>query len=194
MRVKKLTSTGVLLVAMAVLTSSCFSMRQFYWSNPNPASGGSSFAVQKMYPTTSGSLVTYEFVMVGWAGSGITTSKRRFDITGNYGGPYNMVQDNTLRSILLGGGECQNQGIDVADITGMNWKLFRTQVEITTGSGNEALVARQSMRVNFPDEGEATRTFVFVTGSWSDDGDGLPEGDDDVFFCSGMMFTTIAVG
>ncbi len=192
MRFRRLATTSALVVTMALLTSSCFAMRQFYWSNPNPASGGSTFAVQKMYPYSAVSIDTYQFVMVGWDDAGISTSKRRFDITGNYGGPYVMIQDNTLRNILLGGGKCVSRGIDVADITDLTWKLFRTSETITTGADNEGKVARQSMRINFP-TGTDVYDFVFVTGAWSDDDDGIPEATD-TFVCTGLAFTTIPVG
>jgi len=150
----------------------------------------------KMFPFDDGAYTDdYQFVMVGWESSetGISTAKRRFDINGAYGGPYTMIQDNALRNWILGNpGLCKSNGVDVTDITGTQWKLFRTAVPVDVPANSSNTLARESVKMTFADADVYPVTFV--TGVWIDSDSSGTAGPGDTAACTGMIFTSIPVG
>ena len=191
---KRSLKTMVLVLVLGLLASGCFSLRGFNWSNNNPPVGGYAFGTLRMFPYSSSNLTTVPFVMVGRESSesGIQMSRQRFDTLGNFGGPYAMSSDATMKAVLLSGGECTVDGVDVTDITGTSWSAFRTAGVVATGENNEKKLARLGVKLTFTKGSADTYSIKWVTGSWTDDGDGIPESGE--LQCSGFLFTSIPVG
>lgn len=186
--------TLIVLVAFSLVAAGCFSLRGFNWSNNNPPVGGSSFGTLRMFPYSSTNLTSRPFVMVGRESdeSAISMSRARFDTLGNFGGPFDMQSDAVMRTVLLSGGECIQDGVDVADITGTTWQAFRTSAVVETGANAERTLARLGVKLTFGKGTSDIYGVKWITGAWADDGDGVAESGE--LLCTGFLFTSIPVG
>ncbi|GBC86624.1 hypothetical protein HRbin12_00621 [bacterium HR12] len=98
---------------------------------------------------------------------------------GTFGGPVPMTLRGNLDDLFANPGTCTSSGLDFADITGMTWKGFSTPTPVND-RGRVGRLAMVEVRLSAKTTASTDErsTVVGVTGSWGDDGDGIPESTD----------------
>jgi hypothetical protein len=121
----------------------------------------------------------YAFVVLGFDDAQLRSGGRQWDPLGNFGGPYTGVNDTNLRTQLLGGAGCAVGGTTVADIQAdfTAWRVWRTpsQIDFSAITQDDVLRFKQFFRPAAGAVSGIPTGFIFITGSWSDDGDGVVE-------------------
>jgi len=188
-----------LVLAVGLLASGCFQIRFMRMTPDSIAMGERAIVRLEMYPagTVTGFINAdgYPFVLVGFDDSALNNpTVSQFDLFQNFGGRFDRELDNDLRNLLLAGGNCEANGIDAADVTGMKWWAWRTSTTVDSTSGGLGDIFRVKVALDRDggDNGEAA-AFVIFTGTWGDiiqDG-GPPIAGETA--CTSMLFSGVAL-
>ncbi len=181
--------------ALPFLLSSCFVLNDFWVGAPTLNPGQKTTAFFALYPASTTSDISYQFVLVGVddpAQLGI--GRATWGSNGTFGGPVPMTLRGNLDDLFANPGTCTSSGLDFADITGMTWKGFSTPTPVND-RGRVGRLAMVEVRLSAKTTASTDErsTVVGVTGSWGDDGDGIPESPDDTFTCTGISISSTYV-
>lgn len=186
-------------VLAALMMSSCFSLRGFAWLRTTITVGEKNVALLSLYPHGFTNYTDYPFIIVGLpqdpkdqsTSLGVANPKS-FDVDGRFGGPLPLQADPDIAALAPGAGGCNENGLDLGQMTGFLWKAYRTENEVADNGrvGREALT-KLGIK-SLPNTGGGARKIVFISGSWSDsEDDDVPQAAE--LDCTGMMFTTLVV-
>jgi hypothetical protein len=170
---------------MALLLSSCFVMQGF-WINANSivAGGKATKATFQIHALRGSGDTAYQFFLIGVADSNdLKAGKATWGTNHVYGGPYPLPAQADLASII--GSDCQSNGFDLAEVTGITWRGYRTPTEINDKNkvNKDVMIQVGIKAVDGATAGD--EPVIGVTGAWADDGDGVPEASDS-FICTGV--------
>lgn len=176
---------GLLAIPMALLLSSCFLMSGFWLqANSIPAGGKGTKATFEVRPSREGGDNNYQFFLVGVDdGNDLKVTKATWGTNGAFGGPYPLGVSADLATVI--GADCQSNGFNLADASGVTWKGFVTPSAINDRNKvNKDLLVQVGIKAI---AGATTGDWpvIGVTGAWADDGDGTPEPSDN-FLCTGV--------
>lgn len=177
----RLVATSI--VAFAVLASSCFWVIRFFRTVEQYLEPGDNTRVLlNLHPfdQTTSAVEGYPFLLIGYNNMK-SRPLMKFDMFGNYGGPYDGVRDNVLEARLLEPNVCSTGSVDAEDIMGdfTDWKAYRTPVEIDNTGGIDAAALDLEMRVIHNVKALATADpasdlagqMVIFSGAWNDNDD-----------------------
>jgi hypothetical protein len=190
------------LVAAQVL-SGCYFLRELNWTKDKLDPGGSSTAKIGLQP--SGSVMArggndgYFFLTVLGEGNGIDFNRPVFDTSDVTGQREKLTRDNALRDFVYESGECGPFGVfrERAERGNVPAILWRTESPISSAPSRKFLNAK--LKANASQDASGFGGIV-STGQWIDDGDGVPEEEDndpntqdDRISCTGQTTTSILV-
>ena len=187
--------SALLIVVLAVLTAGCFQIRNFRLDVDAASTGDRVTVTFDLYPAGTGTGYVagagYPFLLIGFDSTLKVKAVSTFDRQANFGGPFARSNNNTLRSLLLSGGECDSNGIDASAVTGMSWWAYHTDSTVDSTSG--ALGDNFRVKVAFEriaGADDAAGQFVVFSGTWTEVGvDGVPTSGE--VACTSMTFSGI---
>jgi len=133
----------------------------------------------------------HQFFLVGVEDIDLKVGKATWGTNGVFGGPYPLPVSAGLDATI--GSQCQSNGFNLADATGITWKGFVTPNRI---NDRDRVNKDVLVQVGLKAAGTASAGdygVIGVTGAWLDDGDGVPEGGDDSFLCTGVSQVSVNV-
>ena len=183
---------GLLAVPLALLLSGCF-LLQGFWINSNQISPGGkgTKATFQIHPARSGGDDTaHQFFLVGVQNADLKVTKGTWGTNGVFGGPYQLTSAPGLETII--GDQCQSNGFNLADATGLTWKGFRTPSAVNDRDKTKKDVIVEVGLKALASASPGDYGVVGVTGAWVDDGDNVPEASDG-FLCTGVSQVSVNV-
>lgn len=174
-------------LALAGILSGCYALREFDWNKDKVRPGRTATADVGFLGFNPGLISEFRFFIIVPEGNGITYKSLKFDTQKKLGNTRTLLRDDSLAAIADDLVSCQPDAAPIArrgeEEVGI---AYRTQTEVPV---SEKFV-RGSIRV------KANQADVaggiggsYITGLWSDDGDGVPEDPDqgdDGMGCFGM--------
>lgn len=169
------------------LLSGCFFLRELTWNKDKLAPGDKTNATISLQAIDDGP-DGYFFVLPALE-SDLRYKGANFDQTRALGNRQRMVEDTVLGNeafdqcvSLFAGPRLRGPGSDVT--------AFRTEGVVADNRENKFVEAR--LKVRAPGSSDAPGGFgVVFTGIWVDDGDEIPEADDDQIDCTGFSSTSL---
>lgn len=179
---------AALVTAVAMVLSSCMLVMQgFSLVDGSVPPGTKTKARFTLRPLNSNPSEAFQFVLLGFpTDSGLSGAKATWGTNGAFDGPYKMGVSSGLAEAMAASGSCTANGLEFASITNMVWKAYMTRDPIATeGRVDTEVIVDVAIKVAATATSDASVTVFGVTGSWSDDGDGIINAADG-FFCGGM--------
>ena len=133
-----------------------------------------------------------QFVIVGVStGGDLTVGKATWGTNGLFGVPLPMRSEPDILTSV--GTQCSSNGLNFADVTGMDWKAFLTPVSIPDRGRVEKKALVQVVVKATAGAGTGTNYGVVgISGQWDDDGDDVVD-TDDTFSCFGFATSSVHV-
>ena len=187
------TSLAAGLMVAAMVLSSCWTISAGLVTAKEMSPGGVGKFVLDMRPLDDTSTsVGYPFVLVGYSEIDPRVG-RVFDVDGNWGGPWTGTIDGDLVSLLMSGsGVCSvgSNHVSTIESSYTKWLAFRTPVTVSQAG---ALDPRFRVEHGIKRPASATNSdtgqLAIFSGTWNDDGDGIPEAAE--VGCAGSWFTSV---
>ena len=186
----------VLAIVMALVLSSCWQIRRVgvnKWQITIAETTTVTLDLAKDDPDST--VVGYPFVLVGFSGD-LRNAGKKWDALGNFGGPETGVKDAFLKkSILNDEGLCGVGGAVMSEVKSGydNWVAFRMsdEIDFATVGDNEVLRFKHSLGVAAGAELGNTEAFIYIAGTFGDDGDLVAEPGETV--CQSTYAGTVKV-
>jgi len=180
---------------MAVVLSSCFALTGFVILDSSLSPGQSTkarFTVRPYVPDTD---KFFQFFLVGTsAPDDIGVGKGVWGANGKFGGPDQMDNHANLASELEASGDCSGGGLDFSAVYGsLTWRGYATAKKVGGGDVNKVATVEINVKAKSGADHDISVNVMGITGAWDDDGDGVPEDDQDTFYCTGNATTNIWV-
>lgn len=183
---------------VALVMSSCFSLRAIKFSKTSVFQGEKVTAILSLYPHSTTGSPDVPFVLIGhqWDANEesdfTVTNPLQFDTKGNFpAGPRELSSDNALRTAALTSGGCDIEGFDPGEATGFIWTAVRTGSQVNDGGKiNKVALTKIGIKAHI-DASTGSRRLIFISGRWNDDDDGIPEGAE--LSCTGVFVSSIPV-
>ena len=187
---RQLKVLGILTI-LTVLMAGCFKIGSFKFSKMGVRNGEKTTLELGMYSYGEEGNRDYPFIVVilpasdtdpeGGTALYKVVKPKVFDATGKVGGPYNMVQDASLRQFMI-----DEDPLGCEEIAGGQVLLFRTEARINDqGQLTRKVLTKIGLKVTDSDDPYAgTNVQVqVIAGGWDDDlsdpgGAGVPEFDE----------------
>ena len=189
---KRKTLLALSVIPLTFLLSSCFALQGFWIAaNQIEAGGKATKAVFEIRPATSTSDNAHQFFLVGVTDDNdLVAGKATWGTNGTFGGPYPLPVSAGLATVI--GGDCAQNGFNLADVTGVTWKGYVTPTSINDKNKvNKSVLVQVGLKA--VDAATVTdQPVIGVTGAWADDGDNVPEGTD-TFLCTGVSQVSVNV-
>ena len=192
---------AALVIVIALITSGCFQIRFFKVKTKSLAAGETTRISFEWFPVSMSSIDTSNariFMLIGLDYIELAQFSK-FDLQGNWNGPLDRSSNNTLRNLLRMDNVCSRNGIDAADVTGMDtWRAFVSDATIDADDPSAAEVVKalmSNMKLRAPGDAEADDrgNVVIFGGAWQDGligaADGVPQAGE--VACTGAVLFSI---
>ena len=184
---KLIVCVGVLVAAQ--LLSGCYFLRELNWSKDVVPKGENTKATIGLQPSGDEE-ADYFFMGLAGKGAGFTLGVPTFDSKDVSGQKQKLVEDAELNGLI---GENCDLFIPQARRGAVGGSLlWRTEDPVTAAKEQRLVDATLKAKRQAPGEGGGF-VGIFITGFWSDDGDGIPEdpaSTDDEIECTGESTTS----
>ncbi len=199
--VKKILVSGVIAASLALVLSSCFALQGFSVLSATLAPGANTKAQFVMHPFQRARMYSgynirtlHQFVLVGVpTGGPLSVGKATWGTNGTFGGPQSMPAAGGLAAAIDLAGTCSSNGITFDNITNTTWKGFLTLNPVNDKGKVGMKTITQVVVKAASDATSGSQPVVGVTGAWLDGGDGLLDGNDDIFGCTGIAWVNVFV-
>ena len=190
-------SVVLIVLAFSLVTGACFQIKLFKMT-PQALSPGATGTIRLDLHRLSGNEQNtdgYTFILIGYEHTKVKLNAvGRFDVFGNFDGPFTRMKDGALRNHLRTAGNCVANGIDASSITDMTrWRAYRTTapMDSTAGGMDEPFMIKLKFQRLFADN-KSRADFVIFSGTWADlDDNGVVSGGD-ATVCASMVFASWA--
>ena len=193
-------AVAVVLAGGVLFASGCFVFQGFSWDTVNVKPGKSANASITVTPFSTTKQKDYPFVLIGTPTNGdfFLGDTRKWDVKGHFGGPQSMLKDQTLANLVVNNDYCASGGFDPGSFSSTDWTAVRTQ-KAFSNKGKTSKTALEKIQMKASNNPSVTGTaerMEFITGGWTDDGDGTPESaasSDDSYVCTGGTVTNMVI-
>ena len=179
--------------ALVFLLSSCFALQSFTVLDYIIAPGQKTTAQFVLRPMSAANKNNVpRFVIVGVpSGDNLTIGKATWGTNGTFKGPVPMAANGAILTSI--GTQCEQAGLNFADVTGTDWKAFLTPENIPDGGKTaKKAVVQVSIKAAADASTGVNYAVVGVSGDWLDDGDDAV-GPEDGFVCFGIATSSVLV-
>lgn len=191
-------AVAILVAAMTLLLSSCFAIRGISLSDRSLSPADRTAIRFNLRPfSTNTHTTTKPFLLIGSIDAD-RVGDVRFDVQGNWGGPYLGKNTVGLANELLQPGACVSYGLDASELEADFdlWEAWHTQVTIDSSSLGLAGInqtLRAILRVERPAgtaNGDVAELVVF-SGAWNDTNNSNTYNAGEQISCTAAVFFTI---
>jgi hypothetical protein len=195
-RTLKLLVAAGLALGLAASMSGCFLMRTLSFTKDAVQVGHRTTVVLSSAPASGKDTPFYLFdtdsaAKAGQLSKGLPSPLKltggKFDTQGIFPGtPVKLTKDQDLMAVVAANSECQQDFMGGVSDQAV---AFRTRHPVNADAKHKNVTTHLSVKALQGAHG--VEAFVLGDGTWSDDGDGIPE--DSEVFCQNRMFTTVRV-
>jgi hypothetical protein len=188
-------------IALTFVLSSCWALQSFTIGDYTLDLGQATKARFVLRDAAGDAIAHRVFVLVGIGQVGgnqntdIGVTSATWGTNGVFGGPQAMAVENDISTVL--GTDCTGNGLNFADITGVQWKAFATPTNKNDKNQFEKkIVIDAALKAKAAAVDPGTNYSVWgVVGSWIDDGDGTPEvsASGDSYQCWGISTAAVLI-
>jgi hypothetical protein len=177
---------------MAFVLSCGFALQGFVILDTSLSPGQATTARFTVRPLAPGAGQNVQFFLIGRNDTTLKVGRGTWGTNGTFGGPTRLAVKGALAQALSDSDDCNSGGLDFSAVHPMfTWKGFATKTAVG-GNVNKTATVDIRLKAAATVDDAFVAGVMAVTGSWTDTGNGVPDGAD-TFVCTGNATTSVYI-